>query len=80
MTLLFQIPSQFVESMLEVHTKYTELISGVFSADQQFVGALDKACASAINYRPNPKTTCKSPELVSGTISCSLNNKICYLK
>ena len=38
----FQIPSQFVENMLEVHQKYTELIETVFSSDQQFVGALDK--------------------------------------
>lgn len=61
---MFQIPSQFVESMLEVHTKYTELICSVFNADQQFVGALDKACAAAINFRINPKQACKSPEWV----------------
>lgn len=40
----FQIPAQFVESMLEVHQKYTELIQSVFQTDQQFVGALDKVC------------------------------------
>ena len=39
---ILQIPGQFVESILEVHGKYTELIKVVFHADQQFVGALDK--------------------------------------
>ncbi|KAJ8313728.1 hypothetical protein KUTeg_008289 [Tegillarca granosa] len=59
------IPAQFVESMLEVHQKYTELIQSVFQTDQQFVGALDKACAAAINYKHNPRHACKSPELLA---------------
>ncbi|XP_067649383.1 cullin-2-like [Haliotis asinina] len=59
------VPGQFVESMLEVHSKYTELIQSVFHADQQFVGALDKACAAAINFRSNPKMACKSAELLA---------------
>ncbi|KAL4222998.1 Cullin-2 [Mactra antiquata] len=59
------VPAQFVESMLEVHSKYTELIKKVFGTDQQFVGALDKACATAINYKSNPKTPCRSPELLA---------------
>ena len=37
-----QVPSQFVENMLDIHGKYTELIASVFRNDQQFVGALDK--------------------------------------
>ncbi|XP_041365909.1 cullin-2-like [Gigantopelta aegis] len=59
------IPNQFVESMLEVHQKSTELIQSVFHGDQQFVGALDKACAAAINHRTNPKYACRSPELLA---------------
>lgn len=59
------VPTQFVESMLEVHSKYTELIRKVFRNDQQFVGALDKACATAINYKSNPKMPCRSPELLA---------------
>ncbi|ESP02261.1 hypothetical protein LOTGIDRAFT_207667 [Lottia gigantea] len=59
------IPSQFVESMLEVHNRYKDMIKNVFNGDQQFVGALDKACAHVINYRLNPKSVCKSPELLS---------------
>ena len=39
---LLQVPSQFVESMLTVHSKFTEVIKSVFNSDQQFIGALDK--------------------------------------
>ena len=63
----FQVHTQFVESMLGVHKKYKALIQEVFSNDQSFMGALDKACSSVINYRPNPKQPCRSPELVSIT-------------
>ncbi|KAF4533341.1 hypothetical protein B566_EDAN002738 [Ephemera danica] len=56
---------QFVENMLQVHTKYKDLINEVFQADQNFVGALDKACSSVINHRTNPKQPCRSPELLA---------------
>lgn len=59
------IPTMFVEQMLQIHTKYSELIKDIFQTDQEFLSALDKACSSAINYRPNPKTSCKSPELLA---------------
>ncbi|XP_073990982.1 cullin 2 [Rhodnius prolixus] len=56
---------QFVESMLDVHKKYKELIQDVFKSDQAFMGALDKACSSVINYKINPKLPCRSPELLA---------------
>ncbi|KAI0211701.1 Cullin-2 [Lamellibrachia satsuma] len=59
------VPVQFVESMLEIHMKYLELIQIVFNGDKQFAGALDKACAAAINYKSNPKAICKFPEWVA---------------
>jgi len=37
-----QLSMQFVECMLDIHAKYSELVQSVFSADQQFYGALDK--------------------------------------
>ena len=37
-----QMSMQFVESMLEIHAKYSELVQAVFNADQLFYGALDK--------------------------------------
>lgn len=59
------IPQLFVESLLTVHTKYSSLIKDVFTGDQQFIGALDKACAAVINYKNNPKLVCRSPELLA---------------
>jgi len=56
---------QFVESMLAVHKKYKELIQDVFHGDQNFIGALDKACSSVVNHRPNPKMACRSPEMLA---------------
>lgn len=56
---------QFVESMLGVHKKYKDLIQEVFSFDQSFMGALDKACSSVINHKINPKQPCRSPELLA---------------
>ncbi|KAF6213472.1 hypothetical protein GE061_011192, partial [Apolygus lucorum] len=56
---------QFVESMLDVHKKYKQLIQDVFQSDQAFMGALDKACSSVINYKINPKQPCRSPELLA---------------
>ncbi|KAK2174734.1 hypothetical protein NP493_780g00005 [Ridgeia piscesae] len=61
----FRVPVKFVESMLEIHMKYLELIQIVFNGDKQFAGALDKACAAAINYKSNPKAICKFPEWVA---------------
>ena len=37
-----QMSMQFVESMLEIHAKYSELVQAVFNSDQLFYGALDK--------------------------------------
>uniref|UniRef100_T1JK90 Cullin family profile domain-containing protein n=1 Tax=Strigamia maritima TaxID=126957 RepID=T1JK90_STRMM len=59
------IPAQFVEHMLQVHKKYSDLIQETFSNDQQFVGALDKACAHVINHRFNSRQPCRSPELLA---------------
>lgn len=38
----FQMPTQFVESVLEVHSKFLQLISSVLNGDQHFMSALDK--------------------------------------
>ncbi|KAG8188555.1 hypothetical protein JTE90_007163 [Oedothorax gibbosus] len=59
------IPQLFVESLLTVHDKYSNLIKTVFLGDQQFVGALDKACSTVINHKGNPKFNCRSPELLA---------------
>nr|CAH7735008.1 unnamed protein product [Callosobruchus chinensis] len=56
----------FVENLLAVYKKYKKLIQDVFKSDQNFMGALDKACSSVINHRPNQgKSPCRSPELLA---------------
>ncbi|KAL7647190.1 UNVERIFIED_CONTAM: hypothetical protein RMT77_002448 [Armadillidium vulgare] len=59
------VPAQFVESLLKVHQKYMDMIKNLFSNDQQFVGALDKAFESVINHRVTSRNICKSPELLA---------------
>lgn len=59
------IPTSFVDQMLQIHHKYSELIKDIFQNDQEFLSALDKACSQAINYRVNTKMPCKSPELLA---------------
>lgn len=59
------IPQLFVESMLEVHKKYHNIIREVFHSDQQFIGALDKACAAVINNKGSARQPCRSPELLA---------------
>ncbi|KAF7995688.1 hypothetical protein HCN44_006795 [Aphidius gifuensis] len=56
---------QFVESMLDVHNKYTKLIEEVFKRDQVFVGALDKACAAVVNNRSQNRQPARAPELLA---------------
>uniref|UniRef100_A0A673H1N5 Cullin-2 n=1 Tax=Sinocyclocheilus rhinocerous TaxID=307959 RepID=A0A673H1N5_9TELE len=58
------MPTQFVESVLEVHSKFVQLINTVLNGDQHFMSALDKALTSVVNYR-EPKSICKAPELLA---------------
>ncbi|KAH0627568.1 hypothetical protein JD844_003431 [Phrynosoma platyrhinos] len=58
------MPTQFVESVLEVHGKFVQLINTVLNGDQRFMSALDKALTSVVNYR-EPKSICKAPELLA---------------
>ncbi|XP_076654096.1 cullin 2 [Halictus rubicundus] len=59
------IHTQFVESMLDVHKKYSELIKEVFQADLIFVAALDKACSAVVNHKTTPRQPAKAPELLA---------------
>lgn len=58
------MPTVFVESVLEVHSKFIQLISTVLNGDQHFMSALDKALTSVVNFR-EPKSVCKAPELLA---------------
>ncbi|KAG8573519.1 hypothetical protein GDO81_012440 [Engystomops pustulosus] len=58
------MPTQFVESVLEVHGKFVQLVNTVLNGDQHFMSALDKALTCVVNYR-EPKSVCKAPELLA---------------
>ncbi|CAH2265967.1 jg5857 [Pararge aegeria aegeria] len=57
--------SHFVQSMLSLHHKYSELFSDVFGGAQPFVGALDKACSAVVNRRWSGEPCARAPELVA---------------
>lgn len=46
------MPTQFVESVLEVHSKFVQLINTVLNGDQRFMSALDKVSPMKILHRP----------------------------
>lgn len=71
------ISQQFVESLLSIHTKYSELISSVLNSDSQFISALDKACTAAINAKPNTRSgVCRAPELLAKYIDSLLRRSV----
>lgn len=79
--LLSKVHIQFVESMLDVHHKYSELIKEVFRVDQAFITALDKACSAVINHRPVPRQPARAPELVGNFVCISVfPSKLYYLQ
>lgn len=56
----------FVENLLKVYKHQKQLIEEFFKGDQNFMGALDKACSYVINYRTNDgRGHCRSPELLA---------------
>ncbi|XP_048579540.1 cullin-2 [Nematostella vectensis] len=58
-------PFQYVDAMLDVHSKFTKLIDETFHADQAFHASLDKACTTIVNYRHDARKPSKSPELLA---------------
>ncbi|UJR37526.1 hypothetical protein I4U23_030228 [Adineta vaga] len=61
-------PKLYVETILDIHTKFFKLVQVSFSSEQGFTAALDKACGKFINN--NAVTTAagnttKSPELLA---------------
>lgn len=55
-------PQQYVDELLEIHRKFQTLIKDTFRDDPAFISALDKACATIVNYRHDPRRSSKSPE------------------
>ncbi|CAF1396836.1 unnamed protein product [Rotaria sordida] len=60
-------PKLYVETILNIHTKFLKLVKEAFNSEQDFTTALDKACAKFINNNAVTITagnTTKSPELL----------------
>jgi cullin 2 len=53
-----------VETLLELHTKYLNVIKETFANDSEFVSSLDKACAIIVNMKYGNRLSAKAPELV----------------
>jgi len=58
-------PQQYVDELLNIHKKFSDLIKDTFRDDPAFISALDKACATIVNYRHDPRRSSKSPELLA---------------
>ena len=59
-------PKQYVDALLTVHRKYSDLVSRSFRSDATFVASLDKACREIVNRNAAcAKSTTKSPELLA---------------
>ncbi|CAF5188262.1 unnamed protein product, partial [Rotaria sp. Silwood1] len=61
------ISKLYVETILDIHTKFLKFVKEAFNNEQDFTVALDKACAKFINNNTvtiAAGNTTKSPELL----------------
>ncbi|THX02615.1 Cullin-domain-containing protein [Aureobasidium pullulans] len=59
-------PKTYVDALLEVHTKYSDLVQTAFNGESEFVRSLDNACRNYVNRNAVCKNgSTRSPELLS---------------
>lgn len=59
-------PKTYVDALLEVHTKYADLVQKAFNGESEFVRSLDNACRNYVNRNSLCKNgSTRSPELLS---------------
>ncbi|GAA6029019.1 hypothetical protein NBRC10512_001646 [Rhodotorula toruloides] len=58
-------PKAYVDSLLAVHKKNSELVGKAFRGDQGFVASLDRACREYVNRNKACSSPNKSPELLA---------------
>ncbi|CAF3741694.1 unnamed protein product [Rotaria sp. Silwood1] len=61
-------PKLYVETIIDIHTKFLKLVKDVFNNEQSFIATLDRACAKFINNNvvtTTADTTTKSAELLA---------------
>ncbi|CAF1225294.1 unnamed protein product [Rotaria sordida] len=59
------LPTLFVETLLELHTKYLNIIRETFANDPDFISSLDKACTIIVNMKNGNCLSAKAPELLA---------------
>ena len=59
-------PKIYVDGLLEVHTRYANLVNDAFAGESEFVRSLDSACKEFVNRNKVCKTgSTRSPELLA---------------
>ena len=59
-------PKIYVDALLEVHTRYANLVNDAFAGESEFVRSLDSACKEFVNRNKVCKTgLTRSPELLA---------------
>ncbi|WVF68727.1 hypothetical protein IAT40_003499 [Kwoniella sp. CBS 6097] len=58
-------PKAYIEALLEVHSKFTEVVEGPFRAEMGFNKSLDQACRDFCNTNAACTTSTRSPELLA---------------
>jgi cullin 1 len=59
-------PKVYVDALLEIHTKYQQLVNVAFEGESEFVRSLDNACKEFVNRNQICKSSStKSPELLA---------------
>ena len=59
-------PKMYVDALLEVHSKYSDLVTKAFTGESEFVRSLDNACRNYVNRNSVCKSgSSKSSELLS---------------
>lgn len=59
-------PKVYVDALLEIHTKYQQLVNVAFGGESEFVRSLDNACKEFVNRNSVCKSSSsKSPELLA---------------
>ncbi|CAM4808242.1 unnamed protein product [Rotaria magnacalcarata] len=59
------VSTLFVETLLDLHTKYMNIIKETFTGDPEFVSSLDKACSTIVNMKYGNRLSAKAPELLA---------------
>eukprot|EP01087_Luapelamoeba_hula_P016964 TRINITY_DN5286_c0_g1_i1.p1 TRINITY_DN5286_c0_g1~~TRINITY_DN5286_c0_g1_i1.p1 ORF type:complete len:750 (+),score=121.38 TRINITY_DN5286_c0_g1_i1:207-2456(+) len=69
-------PVNYIETLLDVYRRFSDVVEKAFDQDPAFVAALDKAMRTIVNDNPINKPPTKSPELLakySNVLLCKSN-------